>query len=87
MLLVLLAAGGFPAEYCPLDMLWIDFGAGQRLGDFLDAWWPRLSGEGGYDSAFLLCSQGVLVCTRCCLFLFLPTTVPCVHILQVLCQY
>ena len=38
---------GFPDKYCPLDMLWIDFGAGPRLGEFFDAWWPRLSSEGG----------------------------------------
>jgi hypothetical protein len=28
-------------------MLWIDFGAGPRLGEFFEAWWPRLSGEAG----------------------------------------
>ena len=30
-----------------LDMLWVDFGAGARLDEFLSMWWPRLSGEGG----------------------------------------
>ena len=25
-----------------LDMLWVDFGAGQRLDDFFEKWWPKV---------------------------------------------
>ena len=38
---------GFSSEFCPLDLLWIDFGAGPRLSTFFEAWWPRLSENGG----------------------------------------
>lgn len=30
-----------------LDMIWLDFGAGERMGEFLDKWWPRLNPKGG----------------------------------------
>ncbi|KAG5189310.1 hypothetical protein JKP88DRAFT_271630 [Tribonema minus] len=32
----------------PLDLLWIDFGAGARLDEFLLRWWPRVNPRGGY---------------------------------------
>ena len=31
----------------PLDLLWIDLGAGPRLTDLVAAWWPRLRADGG----------------------------------------
>lgn len=39
--------GEFPEEECPLDLLWIDFGAGAHLKKFFHAWWPRLNDHGG----------------------------------------
>jgi len=30
-----------------LDMIWLDFGAGSRLDEMLEKWWPRLNPEGG----------------------------------------
>jgi len=30
-----------------LDMIWLDFGAGSRLEEFFDKWWPRLNPNGG----------------------------------------
>jgi hypothetical protein len=29
-----------------VDMLWLDFGAGKRLQEFLDVWWPKLQPGG-----------------------------------------
>jgi len=29
------------------DLLWLDFGAGERMAAFFDQWWPRVSPTGG----------------------------------------
>jgi hypothetical protein len=30
-----------------MDMIWVDFGAGDRLDDFFAKYWPKLSSQGG----------------------------------------
>jgi len=34
-------------EEVVLDLIWLDFGAGHRLEEFLERWWPRLNSKGG----------------------------------------
>eukprot|EP00698_Gefionella_okellyi_P011672 TRINITY_DN3094_c0_g1_i1.p1 TRINITY_DN3094_c0_g1~~TRINITY_DN3094_c0_g1_i1.p1 ORF type:complete len:363 (+),score=43.72 TRINITY_DN3094_c0_g1_i1:42-1091(+) len=39
-----------PALLAPgvqFDLLWVDLGAGSRIGPFVEAWWPRISAAGG----------------------------------------
>ena len=37
----------YPEDGGCLDMLWVDFGAGDKLDEFLQMYWPMLKEDGG----------------------------------------